>query len=167
MSNTQAFRRVARFGACSRRCDMIRLRSSCSAALALAFLSLAIHHTAARAQPDPKPPDRKAPGVDAELVGQASDGTPSGPLGVSVAGEYAYLAAWRRGLLIFQVSDPKAPTQVSSCPILGQAKGVAVDGRHAYVAAQEGGLRLLDVSDPRNPKPVGFYHTRGFADAVA
>src|SRR5262245_20656444 len=137
---------------------MIRLRSSCSAALALALLCLAMHHTAAWAQGDPKPPDRKAPKVDAELVGQTGDGTPSGPLGVTVVGDCAYLAAWRRGLLIFQVSDPKAPTQVGSCPILGQTRGVAVAGKYAFVAAQEGGLRVLDVSDPSNPKSVGFYH---------
>src|SRR5439155_22718981 len=105
--------------------------------------------------------------VAVELVGRTDDGSAPGPLGLVVAGDHAYLAAWRRGLRVIQVSDPKAPKEAGSCPIRGLAKAVAVAGGYAYVAAEEGGLRVLDVSDPCTPIEVGSYHTRGLADAVA
>src|SRR5262245_18525124 len=102
------------------------------------------------AQPASQKPDRPdAPRkVAVELMGRTDDGSAPGPLGLTVAGDYAYLAAWRRGLRVIRVSDPMAPTEVSSCPIRGEAKDVAVAGGHAYVAAEDGGLRVLDVSDP-------------------
>src|SRR5262249_8724914 len=121
------------------------------------------------APPVPQRPDRPASAraVALELVGRTVDGSAPGPLGLVVAGEHAYLAAWRRGLRVVRVSDPKAPREVGSCAIRGAARDVAVAGGHAYVAAGVGGLRVLDVSDPRTPTEVGSFPTRGFAAAVA
>src|SRR5262249_25704403 len=93
--------------------------------------------------------------VALELVGRTDDGSAPGPLGLVVAGDHAYLAAWRRGLRVIRVSDPKAPREVGSCAIRGAAKDVAVAGRQAYVAAR------------RTPAEVGPFHPRGFPAAVA
>ena len=41
-----------------------------------------------------------ARGVALELVGRTDDGSTPGPLGLTVVGDYTYLAAWRRGLRV-------------------------------------------------------------------
>src|SRR5262245_35549913 len=120
----------------------------------------------AGAQPEPKKLDRKAPPVVAELVGQLGERRASGPLGIALNGDYAYLAAWRHGLRVVNISNTKEPKEVTDCRIEGAAKGVAVSGGYAFVAAQEGGLRILDVTRPASPKEVGSCRTQGDASAV-
>src|SRR6476619_4792848 len=86
---------------------MIRLRLSLAmsmgAALVLAFPAI---ERPAGAQPEPKISDREPPKVVAELVGQIGERRASGPLGIAVSGDYAYLAAWRRGLRVVNISNP-------------------------------------------------------------
>jgi len=43
--------------------------------------------------PDPKKPDRQPSQVAAELIGQTGERQAHGPLGIAIAGDYAYLAA--------------------------------------------------------------------------
>src|SRR5437867_3141255 len=95
------------------------------AALALGVPCSAIHQPA-RAQPDSKNPDKPPQQVTAELVGQPEERQASGPLGLALAGDHAYLAAWRRGLRIVNISNPKEPKEVGGCRIHGDAKDVVV-----------------------------------------
>src|SRR5262245_27478245 len=137
--------------------------------VALALLDGALDRTRIGAQTesrtrDPQPPPRR---VELELLGRLEDGSGPGPLGLVVAGDLVYLAAWRHGLRIARVANANDPVEVGSCPIRGRAKDVAVAGGYTYVAALESGLRVLDVADPRNPAEVGSYPTQGSADAVA
>src|SRR5262249_39117012 len=154
----------------SRGCDMSRSRRSFAmltlAAIALVFAWVAIHQSTADAQPDPKKPDRKPPPVVAELVGQTEERQAHGPLGIAVAGDYAYLAAWRRGLRVVNIANPKEPQEVGGCRIEGAATDVVVTGGYAYVAAGGGGLRILDLARPASPKEVGSCPVRGGAVAV-
>ena len=134
---------------------------------ALALTCGARHLPATGAPPESKKPDRPAPRkVDLDVVGRTGDGSPSGPLGVTVAGDYAYLAAWRRGLRVVDISNPKKPKEVGACRVPGDAKDVAVAGGYAFVAAQEGGLRVLDLVSPASPKEVGSCPSRGHTVAV-
>src|SRR5262245_55789423 len=149
---------------------MIRQRRSFAmltvAASALVFSWAAMHQPASCAQPDPKKPDRKPPQVTAELVGQIGERRAPGPLGIALSGDYAYLAAWRHGLRVVNISDPKEPKEVAECRIDGDVRDVVVSGGYAYVAAQQGGLRVLDLSRPAFPKEVGSCRARGEAAVV-
>src|SRR5262249_54769065 len=133
------------------------------AALVLAF---PVIERPAGAQPEPKKSDREPPKVVAERVGQIGERRAPGPLGIAVAGGYAYLAAWRHGLRVLNIADPKEPKEVAECRIEGDAKDVVVAGGYAFVAAQAGGLRVLDLTRPSAPKEVGSCRVRGGAVAV-
>lgn len=80
----------------------------------------------------------------------------AGPIVVS--GRYAYVAAGRAGLAIFDVSDPTAPVLVSTYDTTGFSLDIAVSGKYAYVADSQlnlvefqPGLRIIDISDPAKP----------------
>src|SRR5262249_39090298 len=135
---------------------LLRLSFAMLTGAALLAFPLAVIERPAGAQPEPKKPDRKPPQVAAERVGQIEERRAPGPLGIALSGEYAYLAAWRHGLRVLKVSDPKEPKEVAECRIEGDARDVVVAGGYAYVAAQQGGLRILDLSRPASPKEVGF-----------
>src|SRR5262245_12909489 len=97
------------------------------AAVALAFPLVVIARTV-RAQPEPKKPDRKPPQVAAELVGQIGERRAPGPLGIALSGNYAYLAAWRHGLRVVNIADPKEPKEVAEFRIEGSVGDVVVAG---------------------------------------
>jgi hypothetical protein len=90
-----------------------------------------------------------------------------GTVGVTVMGNYAYVANTLSGLRIINVSDPANPYEVGFYNTPGTATGVVVNGDYAYVAAGNAGLRIIDVSDPANPVEVSFYDTPGYAAAVS
>ena len=112
----------------------------------------------------------EGPETEMELAG--SYGTPDRAMGVTVSGNYAYVAAGYSGLMVMDVSDPTNPTRVGVVHVwdensIAYADDVVVSGNYAYVAAGYGGLWVLDVSDPTNPTTVGFYDTSGYAKGVA
>ncbi|MHB1037685.1 MAG: Ig-like domain-containing protein [Pirellulales bacterium] len=84
-------------------------------------------------------------------------------LGVAVSGTLAYVAD-NVGLMIVDVSNPAAPTQVGRA---GAALDVAVSGTLAYVAAYSTGLVIYDVSNPAKPVRLGTYDTSDYARGVA
>jgi hypothetical protein len=129
--------------------------------LTLALMTLPV----AAVQGDDKP---KAQKVIVEVVGAVEDPDPaSGPLGVAVAGKYAYVCNHKDGLRIVDVSDPKKPQEIGSFHTIGRTRDVSVQGRFAFVANQEAGLRVVDVSDPSLPREVASCRTRGEANRVS
>jgi hypothetical protein len=103
----------------------------------------------------------------------ASDTQGGWVTGVTVAGDYAYVA-WNwcnphicyGGLLVMDISNPAAPTQVGLYYTPGSAWAVAVAGDYAYLAASNG-LRIFDVANPAALTQVGVYAPPGSAWAVA
>jgi hypothetical protein len=85
--------------------------------------------------------------------------------GVTVVGNYAYVAAGDSGLRIVDVSRPAFPVEVGFYKMGGALDVEAIDG-YAYVAASLG-LYVVDVSDPTAPVQVGFCKTPGRALDVA
>ena len=82
--------------------------------------------------------------------------TNGGAIGVTVSGNYAYVADKLSGLAIIDISDPTNPgTPVYRDTNDGYsyygAVGVAISGNYAYVADEESGLAIIDISDPTNP----------------
>lgn len=85
------------------------------------------------------------------------------PLWVAVRAPYAYVANGTQGLLVLDVSNPAAPTQIAHLPLDDYAYTVMLDGDRAYVADIGRGLVTVDVTDPRNPRGVSVLPTPGGA----
>jgi len=85
-----------------------------------------------------------------------------GGFGISVLGNYAYLASFM-GLKIIDITNPTAPVLVGDVTTPGQSSGVHVLGNYAYVADGGSGLQIIDVTDPTAPNLVGTYNTPGWA----
>ncbi len=100
-------------------------------------------------------------------VPSASLDLPGTAAGVSVQGDYTYLACGDAGLCVVDVSNYLDPRLVGTGIVPGNAVDVAVVGPYAYVAASESGLQVVDVSDPASPQHVGGVDTPGSACAVA
>ena len=83
--------------------------------------------------------------------------------GITVSGNYAYVADGRNGLVIVDVSNPKAPVFAGCYDTEGDAHGVFVSGNYAYVADGRNGLVIVDVSNKEAPVLVEYYDTEGDA----
>ncbi len=74
---------------------------------------------------------------------------------VSVAGNYAYVADSRDGLLIIDISDPTSPSLVGNYE--AGTKGVYISGEYAYVTQPLLRLYIIDISEPISPTLKGSY----------
>jgi hypothetical protein len=84
-------------------------------------------------------------------------GQPEGKAGgVDVKAGKAYVAAYEKGLEIFDLSDPDLPIFLGATRTAGYAWDVWVGDDLAYVADFNGGLSVVDVSVPSRPYPVGL-----------
>ena len=60
--------------------------------------------------------------------------TPGTARGVTISGDYAYVAVGSSGLQVIDISDPTAPSYAGDyCYGPGSAWGVAISGDYAYV----------------------------------
>ena len=73
----------------------------------------------------------------------------NGIVDLAFVGDYLYVAA--KGLLVYDVSDPANPTQVSSLLDGENLEYMAVTGDHVYLKTKGIGLFVIDASDPANP----------------
>ncbi|MEW6468366.1 MAG: hypothetical protein AB1458_05540 [Bacteroidota bacterium] len=114
--------------------------------------------------------------VDVSLPAQAAVAAvwsdPESKCGAGIVesdGQYAYLGAMSKGLMIFDVGDKKAPKLVSQLiPDLKfpevkydakkiNARGMALRDDKVYLCYDAGGLRVIDVKDKKNPRETGKY----------
>jgi hypothetical protein len=92
--------------------------------------------------------------------------TPGFATGVTMAGDYAYVADGGSGLEIIDISDPASPFLVGTFDSPGGAAAVTVTGDFAYMADLDAGLQVIDISDPTSPFLAGTYNTPGFVYGV-
>jgi len=78
---------------------------------------------------------------------------------IDVQGNRAYLQAGNAGLRILDVSNPAAPTLLTTYAMLGVTEGIQVVGRYAYLANYSAGLRVVDVADPNRLREVAYHDT--------
>lgn len=84
--------------------------------------------------------------------------------GVSVSGNYAYVADRHEGLVVIDITEPTQVDNnswVGACQFLN-AWDVTVKNGYAYVSGHNKGLKVIDVTDPENLDEdyiVGFYDT--------
>jgi hypothetical protein len=103
------------------------------------------------------------PGFDA--IGRYDADLPFDPMArdmedISVDGNRAYLAAWGFGVLVVDLADPSAPTELGrfAFPF---ASTIEAHGDRVYVASTTNGgiFKVLDVSDPAHPAELGSINT--------
>jgi len=87
---------------------------------------------------------------------------------ISSDGTRAFIADYRAGLHVIDISDASNPVTLSTLDTSGLAYNVAVssDGNTAYVADEEAGLQIIDVSDSSNPSLLSTFDTEGFSVGV-
>ena len=81
-------------------------------------------------------------------------------LSIAVAGDYAYAGIGTAGIVVYDVSNPGAPTEASAQASAGSSNGTYVDGSTLYVAAGVAGMRTFDLTDPAVPAPLGSFGTQ-------
>ncbi len=85
--------------------------------------------------------------------------TNGAPRGVAVYGNWAFVSASGKGLLVIDIHDPTNP-QIAGGFDLGISSvtyGITTSGNYAYLAADGNGLNIFDVRDPTRPQLVGAY----------
>lgn len=85
---------------------------------------------------------------------------PDHPFGISVKGNYIYVAADDSGMRVIDVSVPQNPHEVGAwIPPAGiYARDIIIEGNYAYIACGGGVGRLyiVNISNPSNPYTVGY-----------
>jgi len=78
---------------------------------------------------------------------------------VEVKGSYAYLAAWRDGMVTVDISNPENPivTATNKWNNSPYDKALDIVGDYAYVAGRSWGLGVFDLSIPSNPSLITKY----------
>jgi hypothetical protein len=102
-----------------------------------------------------------------ELTLAGSYNTTGSARGVTIEGDYAYVAGLTAGLQVIDISDPTSPSLAGSYDTPGYAFVVAIAGDYAYVTDEASGLQVIDISDPTNPTLAGNYATSAGAYGVA
>lgn len=101
---------------------------------------------------------------DGLLVIDVSQGEPKavwsqkqGPgMGVHAQENRALLAQGKKGLSIFDTTNPEEPILISRCKTSGEAWGVWAGDKYAYVADVDMGVTIVDISDVRQPRIAAF-----------
>ena len=78
-------------------------------------------------------------------------------------GHYVLAAAGTSGVLVYDVTNPGSPTNVSSYNTSNYAQDIVIVGQTAYVADTNGGLVALNIADPTNIHLLGTVATTGTA----
>lgn len=79
--------------------------------------------------------------------------------GVQSVGNLLYIAAFKSGLFIYDITAPTAPVLKGSYSDDCESRGLYVDGDYAYVADAWKGLSIYNISVPTAPVRVSRYNT--------
>ena len=71
---------------------------------------------------------------------------------VSSGVTYAFVSG--SSLNILDVTNPTAPTLLSTTALSGYGEGLAVSGDYAYMAVGSSGMQIIDISNPASPTSV-------------
>ncbi|MBN2171573.1 MAG: SUMF1/EgtB/PvdO family nonheme iron enzyme [Candidatus Krumholzibacteriota bacterium] len=81
--------------------------------------------------------------------------TEGNAVALTVVGDCCYVADKRRGMPIFDISDPTNPEMIGHIYLDGWVLDVAVRDGYAFLAADDLGVHIVDVSDPTDPVYAG------------
>jgi hypothetical protein len=87
---------------------------------------------------------------------------------LAISGDFAYVDYGFKGLLIADISDPAAPSEVLQYTAGGGTEDVVVQGDYAYVAHKNSyGIEVLDISTPSSPVREAYFGSQAEAVGVA
>ncbi|MBI5359165.1 MAG: hypothetical protein HZA48_01120 [Planctomycetes bacterium] len=91
--------------------------------------------------------------------------TPNWAYGLTVSGNYAYVAdGYSGGLVIIDVSNPFIPVITGSLTTPGEsAVSVFVQGNYAYLTNLLSGMQIIDITNKSAPVLAGTFDSAGFA----
>ena len=89
------------------------------------------------------------------------------PNGISIAGDYAYIADGEGGLRVLDIHNPAAISEAGRLDTNGHVCDVVVSGNYAYLADGVEGLRIINVTNPAAPAESGFFKPSGAVLGVA
>ena len=82
--------------------------------------------------------------------------------GITVSGDFAYLASWSEGLLIINITSPSSPTQEGiMSDTYFYSYDVVVSEPYAFVTDSDGGLVVVNITDKADPELVTNMETNG------
>jgi len=102
-----------------------------------------------------------------QLVAQRTYSGVSLLTGICLRGDYAYVSGSQGspGLIIFDISNPTNPTEVSQLPY--GSVDIYVMGDYAFLPTNVGGVYAINVSDPYNPTLFSNTNVESHSDAIA
>lgn len=83
---------------------------------------------------------------------------------IAASGNYAYIYADGKGLVILNATDPSSPKIEGNYSSFGG--NIAILDNYVYIANDDAGLVILNVSDPTTPKLVNIYDAAKASDVV-
>ena len=111
--------------------------------------------------------DISSPGTPVELFSWTPAQNSGNPCSVQVRGAIAYVGAGWDGLYIFDVSNPRAPVQLSHFDTPDWIIGMDVQEDTAVLSLGDSGLMTVDVSDPARPLALGVVELPGFTGMLS
>ncbi len=81
-------------------------------------------------------------------------------------GDLVYVANGPSGIAVVDLSDPTAPTVVSTLDLPGTTKDIDIDGDRLFAALGSAGVALVSLEDPESPQLIETEETPGSALAV-
>jgi hypothetical protein len=86
------------------------------------------------------------------------------PWGVSVLGNYAYLAcswsySWPSNLMTLNIGNPSQPQFVGAFILPDEPRNIQIVDSFAYLADMDSGVVIIDISNPAHPTKAGSYIT--------
>ncbi len=82
--------------------------------------------------------------------------------GLAVSGDYAFVGTYLTDLVVYDVSDPSLPKEVTALEFPDSPiKQMSAWGEHLYVPAVmvdgDAGVSVLDITDPANPHEIAYW----------
>lgn len=64
---------------------------------------------------------------------------------------YLFSPSGRDGVTIYEVVDPRNPTEINNIKVGGTVKDVVKDGNYIFILRDSEGINIANISDPMNP----------------
>ncbi len=87
-------------------------------------------------------------------------------VGIDIQSDNAYIADWHNGMVIMDITDKTAPSEISNIYNEFSVTAVSVASDRAYTASYLGGIRGINISDKANPQSEAFCMTYGSVNSM-
>ena len=100
------------------------------------------------------------PGEENETEKKGVPLPPDEANGIYIVDDLAFVADYKKGLSVYDISDRLNPVKISEIDLPGDGMDVFVLDKFAYVASGNSGLQIIDISDINNMKLISSYKNK-------